>query len=418
MLYQLGRPRLLIVMALVALAGTPRAQGAVQLQWRPTLSSSVVGDVVEIGLYAVSDTDSDLPIAGLDLVFEWDIAQLLLLVNVDPCTADPCPPNTYNWGQSGFPDDSALDGLNNTFTDGIAFYSAFSQLGTPAVATPEGLFVTAFRFGILEAGVGEVRLLETCEGCFARTRVADGAAPGEEIPRTLGEPARVQIVQCAAPVVESAGARYFAVTPGPSLDLVSLLVEGESLDPDVSCVSLYVQADGRLAPEPFFQLPDVWGTIFVTGSAVRPNTTYHVATGCSVQVLAAVSGSATVTTWVWGDTDGDGDVGIDDVLRIADGARGIFNGGTIPQHVDLAPCEADGVIDEQDEDAGMDAFSGAPFPCAELCVSPSLDDLAEFVACLLGPGNKSGLGCDRFDFFDDRDVDLADFAVLQLNLRE
>ena len=65
MLYQLGRPRLSIVLALVALAGTPRAQGAVHLQWRPTLSSSVVGDVVEIGLYAVSDTGSDPPIAGL-----------------------------------------------------------------------------------------------------------------------------------------------------------------------------------------------------------------------------------------------------------------------------------------------------------------------------------------------------------------
>ncbi|MCH7839988.1 MAG: hypothetical protein IID38_07110, partial [Planctomycetes bacterium] len=46
------------------------------------------------------------------------------------------------------------------------------------------------------------------------------------------------------------------------------------------------------------------------------------------------------------------------------------------------------------------------------------DDLAEFVACLSGPGNKAGASCDRFDFFDDRDVDLADFAVLQLNLRE
>lgn len=418
MLYQLGRPGLLIVTALVALAGTPRAQGAVQLQWRPTLSSSVVGDVLEISLYAVSASGSDQPIAGLDLVFEWDAAQLLLLVNVDPCTADPCPANTYNWFESFFPDDSRLDGLNDTFTDGIAFYSAFSQPGTPAMVTPEGLLVTTFLFGIFEAGVSEVRLLESCKGCIARTRIADGAAPGEEIPVTLGPPARVQIVQCAAPIVEAAGARYLAVTPGQALDPVTLLVEGESLDPDVGCVSLYVQADGRLAPEPFFQLPDVWGTIFVTGSAVRPNTTYHVSTGCSLQTLAAVSGSASVTTWVWGDTDGDGDVGVDDIIRIIDGARGIFSGGTLPEHVNLAPCEPDDVIDERDEAAGRDAFNGVPFPCAELCDSPSLDDLAEFVACLFGPGNKAGSGCDRFDFLDDRDVDLADFAVLQLNLRE
>lgn len=419
MLYALGRLRLSIVTTLVALAGTPRAQGAVQLQWRPTFSSSVVGDVLEIGLYAVSSSGSDQPIAGLQLVFEWDPAQLLLLVNVDPCTADPCPANTYNWIQSSFPDDSALDGLNDTFTDGIAFYIAFSQPGTPAMATPEGLLVTTFLFGIIEAGVSEVRLLESCEGCTVRTFIADGVVPGEEIPVTLGPPARVQIVQCAAPIVEAAGARYLAVTPGPALDPVTLLVKGESLDPAVGCVSLYVQADGRLAPEPFFQLPDVWGTIFVTGSAVRPNTTYHVSTGCSPQTLAAVSGSATVTTWRWGDTDGDGgDVAIDDIIRIIEGAQGIFEGGTLPEHVDLAPCEPDGVIDDLDVAAGQDAFSGLPFPCAELCDSPSLDDLAEFVACLFGPGNKAGLGCDRFDFFDDRDVDLADFAVLQLNLRE
>ena len=153
MLYTLGRLRLSIVTTLVALAGAPRAQGAIELQWRPTISSSVVGDVLEIGLYAVSDSGLDQPIAGLELVFEWDTAQLLLLVNVDPCTADPCPANTYNWIESSFPDDSARDGLNNTFTDGIAFYIAFIQPGTPAMVTQEGLFVTAFRFGILEAGV-------------------------------------------------------------------------------------------------------------------------------------------------------------------------------------------------------------------------------------------------------------------------
>ena len=418
MLYTLGRLRLSIVTTLVALAGTPRAQGAIELQWRPTLSSSVVGDVLEIGLYAVSDSGLDQPIAGLELVFEWDTAQLLLLVNVDPCTADPCPANTYNWIESSFPDDSARDGLNNTFTDGIAFYIAFIQPGTPAMVTPEGLFVTAFRFGILEAGVGEVRLLESCKDCRARTFIADGVVPGLEIPVTLGPPARVQIVQCSAPTVEVAGSRYFTVTPGPALDPVSLLVEGASLDPAAGCVSLYVQADGRLAPEPFFQLPDTWGTIFVTGSAVHPNTTYRVSTGCSSQALAALSGSAMVTTWVWGDTNGDGEVGFVDIIRIVDGAQGIFQGGTLPEHVDLAPCEPDGVIDDLDVAAGQDAFHSDPFPCAELCDSPSLDDLAEFVACLLGPGNKVGAACDRFDFLDDRDVDLADFAVLQLNLRE
>ncbi|MHC4064061.1 MAG: formylglycine-generating enzyme family protein [Planctomycetota bacterium] len=42
-----------------------------------------------------------------------------------------------------------------------------------------------------------------------------------------------------------------------------------------------------------------------------------------------------------------------------------------------------------------------------------LDDYAQFPACLTGPSGGLGPGCGVFDFNDDDDVDLADFAAFQ-----
>jgi Dockerin type I domain len=46
--------------------------------------------------------------------------------------------------------------------------------------------------------------------------------------------------------------------------------------------------------------------------------------------------------------------------------------------------------------------------------SVDLIDMAHFDACMTGPGEDVGVGCNVADADGDGDVDLADFAALQL----
>ncbi len=188
----------------------------VRLEWRPATQSAVVGQTVELGLYAVSINGFDQPMQELDAVFDWDPAMLEVLGNktciggVDDgklctnglecdslfcagaCTAGAtaatpffCPadaaagtPDSYNWTQSAFPNDS-LNARTNAdcgpdsfcatysglpFNDGDAFYQSLKQLfcgGVPcpsAPATPAGLLVTTVRFKALAGGTTQIAL--------------------------------------------------------------------------------------------------------------------------------------------------------------------------------------------------------------------------------------------------------------------
>lgn len=418
MYWRIHRPiRLAAAVLSLAYGLSPEADAAVNLEWRPTRLSSVVGDIIEVRLFAVSDTGEDAPTSGMTVVLSWDPARLRLLVNVDPCTAGPCDPGTYDWLQSYFPDDSVLDGLNDSFDDGDAFYSALAQLGadnTP-VATADGLWVTSFRFAAIGSGVAEIRIEDSCDGCSAETTVSDGLVPGLVVTGTLGPPAEVTVVDCAAPTANAIGSRYLEVTPGPALNPVALMVEGDTSDPDVGCVSMYVQPDGSLAESPAFQTPDDWGTLTVTGPQIRPATEYRVVTDCQAGLSTSTAATAMVRTWAWGDTNGSGsDVTFSDVLRIVDGSNGVFAGDTRLENVDLMPCEPDGIIDDLDISAGQAAQDGEPFPCKTVCVlGPGLADYASFAGCLGGPEVPITVDCEPFDFDLDADCDCFDFAELQ-----
>ena len=168
---------------LIALA-TP-ASDLINLEWRPDTQTVPVGATVEIGLYAVSDDpEMDQYILAMDVILNWD-TQFLELVGVD----DNGP---YDWLFSGFPVGN-VDGLNDTFADGDALYTALGQLGDGAWATPEGLLVTTFQFTALAETPGTTITIPEDAGSYTHTAI--WGSPGQDVHGTLGS-AIVTIVSC------------------------------------------------------------------------------------------------------------------------------------------------------------------------------------------------------------------------------
>lgn len=168
----------LVAAGMLLLAATP-ATALIDVEWRPACQSVEPGEMVEIGLYVVSDDETDQSISAMDIILLWDpdVIDLVGVVNDGP----------YAWLSSGFSDDSVFDGLNNTFLDGNALYTAWAQLGVPAYATPEGLHVTTVQFiGSNDPGfcwITEPRFA----GVYTETRIIDGEVPGLHVEGELGK---------------------------------------------------------------------------------------------------------------------------------------------------------------------------------------------------------------------------------------
>jgi len=163
---------------------------AVDLEWRDVLPNPLVkGQTVEIGFYAASDTGVNQSISSVSLIMFWDPAKLRLLGKIDN--------GPYPWLSSSFPNDSALDGLNNTFMDGNGLYQAYSRLAPNpvAIATPSGLLVTTFRFQALTAGMTQVHMVASY-GSSTETQVVDVNPAGLIITGSLGNPASITVLDC------------------------------------------------------------------------------------------------------------------------------------------------------------------------------------------------------------------------------
>ncbi len=150
--------------------------GTINLEWRPAAQSVLVGETINIGLYAVSDDGVDDEISVMDVVLEWDQSLMSLqgLDNNGP----------YGWLSSSFPA-TAIGGLNPDHTDGDATYTARSQFLPPsAFATPDGLLVTTVQFLALAETPGTMLTIPESKG-LAETAVI-GDIPGFDVHGTLG----------------------------------------------------------------------------------------------------------------------------------------------------------------------------------------------------------------------------------------
>lgn len=148
----------------------------INLELRPVSFAYETCDTVEIGLYAVSDDDTDQVVLGMQVIFIWDPTHLELL--------DVDNNGPTNWFLSGFFDDSELDGLNNTFDDGDAYYQAAASFGDLPIATPEGLLVTTIQFRALAETLGtEIRILPDVRGVVSTIVFGD---LGQDVTGTFG----------------------------------------------------------------------------------------------------------------------------------------------------------------------------------------------------------------------------------------
>jgi hypothetical protein len=167
-----------VLAGLLLLASTP-APALINVEWRPACQSVEPGQMVEVGLYVVSDNEEDQSISAMDIILLWNpnVIELVGVVNDGP----------YAWLSSGFSDDSVFDGLNETFLDGNALYTAWAQFGVPAYATPEGLHVTTLQFiGSMDPGfcwISEPRYA----GMYTETRIIDGEIPALHVEGELGK---------------------------------------------------------------------------------------------------------------------------------------------------------------------------------------------------------------------------------------
>lgn len=120
-------------------------------------------------------------------VLGWDADFLVLTGHTDN--------GPFTWEASGFPSDPA--GLNDTFSDGDAYYQAVvAHGGDPATATSEGLLVTTLQFSVLPAATGLTSIsIMSCVGSTC-TLVLDRHPndPGvEDVTGNLGDPVDVTI---------------------------------------------------------------------------------------------------------------------------------------------------------------------------------------------------------------------------------
>ena len=149
----LDRPISKVLLAFLAIGlASVTVHAAINLEWRAEQQTAVVGDIVEVGLYAVYEAGSPeygQHVGGVDVLLEWDASKLELLGNINN--------GPYAWMSSSFPPEPY--GINTSWTDGDAFYIAYAPLGSGnyAVATPEGLLVTTVQFRAL-AGTEESQL--------------------------------------------------------------------------------------------------------------------------------------------------------------------------------------------------------------------------------------------------------------------
>jgi hypothetical protein len=160
----------------------------IDLDIRPDAQTVYVGDTVQVGLYAVSDTSYDQLTAAMDVIVQWDPVYL------NPISYSIVGAG-YSWFQHGF---LYPGGLNASLADGDAIWTCFAAPGTPAAATPEGLLVCTFIFQAQAATDGTAIWIPRTLGGYT-TVVYDGTEPNLDVTGTL-DPGAIVTILPTAPV--------------------------------------------------------------------------------------------------------------------------------------------------------------------------------------------------------------------------
>jgi len=146
---------------------------AVNLAFLTSTGILEIGDTLVVRFMASSATCDDHPVGSIEAIILWDPAVLALQAKIDD--------GPIVWPGSGFPNDSALDGLNAPYTglpanDGDAWYVAQAGSSEGISVPTDGLHVTTFEFQAVGGTAETALVIAPSEGSFTVTRVL-GAGP-------------------------------------------------------------------------------------------------------------------------------------------------------------------------------------------------------------------------------------------------
>lgn len=176
------------IAAMLAIAwAVPAAHAKVNLEWRPDFQTVNVGDTVNVGLYAVSDSAQNQDFTLLQLVFSWDAASLAF-IGLDDTGGLPPAANPFRDVSNNCPGFNENDPAPPS--DGNGLYTWKALPGQSAAATPAGTLITTFRFSAMigTTSMAQVQMLDVVDaGC--KTKFFNGLA------NALGQldTARIQI---------------------------------------------------------------------------------------------------------------------------------------------------------------------------------------------------------------------------------
>lgn len=175
-----------------ALSAPPATTHAsINLELRVSSSTVRVGAPVEVGVYAVSDDETDQPFRFLQVMIGWDADALRLIEFVangivwqgftqDDCEFDRlsnelCPPNNGCLSADGVP-----------CNDGDARLDAFN-LSADEFATPEGVLTTTIVFQAIGPASSARVWLIPIAGPVSETKVLANDPANPNVTGTLGE---------------------------------------------------------------------------------------------------------------------------------------------------------------------------------------------------------------------------------------
>ncbi len=361
-----------------------------------------VGQTVDVGLYAVSDDESDQAISGMNVVLTWDSEALRLEGELDN--------GPYNWMMSGFLGDPLADGLNDSLLDGDALYQAVSNFTVPAVATAEGLLVTTFRFTALTKTAPAVAVIEPWLGDYSRTQVFKFGAINVDIKGMLGT-AQMTILGVASITASDVWL--------PAGRTAQVLVSGELDDRMTFGVAVLVElvpredAAGTVAftpapPDDIIQAGDPWpeaGQFTTFDTDFDTDTASSMINGSvddngSFEPAPLTFRGALSAFPVLAEEDASG---VWDIRLVAgEGAPSFWWGE------EIATTLGEGTLRIVDPADGNDSGT------------IDLFDFSEFMTCFTGPGGSPDgpiyslaprLRCVVYDLDEDGDVDNGDYAL-------
>jgi hypothetical protein len=383
-----------LLLLLAALSCTTSAVANVNLELRSVQPVVTLEDVWQVGLYAVSDNQSNQMVRALQVILAWDPECLQLDATV------PCVNNgPYPWLLSGFYSDSGVDGLNNTWTDGDAYYQAAGNFTTPAYATPAGLLVATFRFHPLKHTLETELYIPSAAGQHTHTGVI-GAEPGLNVVGLLGT-ASVQIYDWGLLALELEPADC-CLTPGQVLTV--RLTVADLHDP-INGVQAIIRFDEDLLTLQSITLGDGLGSPWDIAAEVYENVTNGYLTFAAGFPGSSTSADAVVATITYTVFTG-GAVGPASIALVAEepplltkltrSADATAITPLLGAQIETAPIvmkgdiNGDGMRDGRDIQGFVTALLAEEPTATELCAADmncdcalTIDDVPFFVNCVL-----------------------------------